>query len=115
MQGASDPFPGLYVSTTSLQSKVYTSGVCHNTDAESVSFIVLPGSSSLRTRLGAAIGDFGIVHYQNTLIYTTYADSGPSDKTGEGSVFAASANANKKNENKNTERNARGVRARARS
>jgi len=91
-QGASDPVPGNYITSTSLANKLYgPDRQCRFVDACKVSFIVIPNSASLRSELNVAIGDFGVVIYKNTLMYTMYADAGPADKLGEGSVFLLDA------------------------
>lgn len=80
--------PGNYITSTSLANKLYgPDRQCRFVDACKQSFIVIPNSASLRSDLNVAIGDFGVVVYKNTLLYTMYADAGPADKLGEGSVF----------------------------
>jgi hypothetical protein len=88
VQTSQDPVPGNYITSTSLANKLYgPDRQCRFADACKLSFIVIPNSSSLRADVNVAIGDFGIVVYKNTLIYTMYADAGPADKLGEGSIF----------------------------
>lgn len=90
IQSQSDPAPGYYISTTSLQDT--SKGVKdprRYVNAEAVNFFVLPG----RLRLGAKLGDFGVVirPATNTYDYAVYADAGPPLKIGEGSIALAAA------------------------
>jgi hypothetical protein len=90
IQSTSDPAPGFYVSTTSLED---TSKAVDDprryVDAESINFFVLPG----RLGLGARLGDFGVVirPSNNDYDYAVYADVGPASKIGEGSIALAAA------------------------
>ena len=88
IQTDSDPVPGFYISTTSLEDPN-----CDRKDprryvnAEAVNFIVLPG----RLGLGAKLGDFAAVIRPATgaYDYAVYADAGPANKIGEGSIALA--------------------------
>ena len=90
IQTASDPAPGFYISTTSLEDPN-----CDRKDprryvnAEAVNFIVLPG----RLGLGAKLGDFAVVLRPSTgaYDYAVYADVGPASKIGEASIALAAA------------------------
>ena len=90
IQSASDPAPGFYISTTSLEDTK-----CNKTDprryvnAEALNFIVLPG----RIGLGTKLGDFAVVIRPNTgaYDYAVYADVGPANKIGEASIALAAA------------------------
>lgn len=90
IQTASDPAPGFYISTTSLQDLN-----CDRKDprryvnAEALNFIVLPG----RIGLGVKLGDFAVVIRPATgaYEYAVYADVGPTNKIGEGSIALAAA------------------------
>ncbi|PYL14101.1 MAG: hypothetical protein DMF43_02630, partial [Verrucomicrobia bacterium] len=90
VQTDADPAPGFYVSTTSLEDPN-----CDQKDprryvnAEAVNFIVLPG----RLGLGAKLGDFAVVIRPATgaYDYAVYADVGPANKIGEGSIAVAAA------------------------
>jgi len=90
IQTDTDPAPGFYVSTTSLEDPN-----CDRKDprryvnAEAVNFIVLPG----RLGLGAKLGDFAVVIRPATGVYdyAVYADVGPASKIGEGSIALAAA------------------------
>ena len=87
-QTDTDPAPGFYISTTSLEDPN-----CDRKDprryvnAEAVNFIVLPG----RVGLGAKLGDFAVVIRPATrdYDYAVYADVGPASKIGEGSIALA--------------------------
>lgn len=90
IQGPSDPYPGMYVSTTSLVNSAYgTTNPLRYTNSETVPFYVLP--TALVSLGGIRIGDVGYVY--NTVTgqgcYAIYADSGPAGKLGEGSIFLA--------------------------
>lgn len=90
VQTDTDPAPGLYISTTSLEDPN-----CDRKDprryvnAEAVNFIVLPN----RLGLGAKLGDFAVVMRPATgaYDYAVYADVGPASKIGEGSIALAAA------------------------
>jgi hypothetical protein len=90
IQTAADPAPGFYISTTSLEDPN-----CDRKDprryvnSEAVNFIVLPG----RLGLGAKLGDFAVVIRPATGVYdyAVYADVGPANKIGEGSIALAAA------------------------
>ena len=92
IQTAFDPAPGFYISTTSLEDPN-----CDRKDprryvnSEAVNFIVLPG----RLGLGAKLGDFAVVIRPAIGVYdydyAVYADVGPANKIGEGSIALAAA------------------------
>ena len=90
IQGANDPAPGFYVSTTSLQdtTKARTDPRRY-VDAASVPFIVLPSNG----RFGAALGDFCMVYNpaKQKLYGGVFADVGPKGMIGEASIAMASA------------------------
>ncbi len=91
LQTATDPYPGMYVSTTSLVNSnyVYTNPL-HYTNSETVPFFVLP--SPVVSSGNIHIGDIGYVY--NTVTgqgcFAIYADAGPSASLGEGSIYLAS-------------------------
>lgn len=90
LQGASDPYPGMYVSTTSLVNSSYgTTNPLRYTNSETVPFYVLP--TALVSLGGIHIGDIAYVY--NTVsglgCFAIYADSGPAGKLGEGSMYLA--------------------------
>jgi hypothetical protein len=90
IQSADDPAPGYYISTTSLEdsSKDPTDPLRY-VDSESINFFVLPGKLALKAKLG----DFGVVirPKTNAYDYAIYADSGPANKIGEGSIALAAS------------------------
>jgi hypothetical protein len=90
IQGQDDPFPGYYVSETALadRSKAVNDPARY-VDASRIPFIVLPGI--MARELGARVGDFAIVlNRRNAKIsYAIFADVGPFDRIGEGSMALA--------------------------
>lgn len=92
IQGPSDPYPGMYVSTTSLvQSGYSNSNPLRYVDSENIPFIALP--SALQSLANISMGD--LVYTRNTTNGNTsfayLADTGPGGKLGEGSIYLASA------------------------
>ena len=90
IQSSSDPAPGFYISTTSLEDTTKDrTDPRRYVDSESVNFFVLPG----RLGLGAKLGDFGVVirPSANDYDYAIFADVGPALKIGEGSISLAAA------------------------
>ena len=90
IQGSSDPYPGMYVSTTSLvQSGYSNTNPLHWTNSETVPFYVVP--VALKNLAGMTIGDVAYVYNTSNGMgcYAIYADSGPAGKLGEGSMFLA--------------------------
>ena len=90
IQGSGDPFPGMYVSTTSLVNSSYSStNPLRYANSETVPFFVLP--TAVVSLGGITIGDIAYVY--NTITgqgcYAIYADSGPAGKLGEGSIYLA--------------------------
>jgi Fungal chitosanase of glycosyl hydrolase group 75 len=87
IQGESDPFPGYYISCTSLsdQSKKFTDPTRY-VDASKIPYVVLP--NDLADRGGARLGDFAVVmNLRNgKSSYAIYADIGT---MGEGSIALA--------------------------
>jgi len=91
IQNASDPYPGMYVSTTSLVNSNYgNTNPLRYVDSENFPFIALP--SSLQSLANISKGD--IVYAKNisngNTSFAYLADTGPSGKLGEGSMFFAS-------------------------
>ncbi len=92
IQGPGDPYPGMYVSSTSLvQSGYSNSNPLRYVDSENIPFIALP--SALLSLANISLGD--LVYVRNTITGLTsfayFVDGGPSGKLGEGSMFLASA------------------------
>ncbi len=91
IQGSGDPFPGMYVSTTSLVNTSFPSTKpSHYVNSETVPFFVLP--SAVTTLGNIHLGDIGYVY--NTVTgqgcYAIFADGGPAGKLGEASIYLAS-------------------------
>ena len=90
IQSSSDPAPGFYISTTSLEdSSVDREDPRRYVNAESVNFFVLPS----KLGLGAKLGDLGVIIRpdQSDYDYAVYADVGPASKIGEASIALADA------------------------
>lgn len=86
VQSIRDPAPGYYISTTALGDPDYEeSEPEHWIDSERYPFAVLPGSHSN----GCKLGDLGFAYNARTddNMYFAYADIGPSDEIGEGSML----------------------------
>jgi hypothetical protein len=91
VQGESDPYPGYYVSMTSLTDSRYPhSDPRRYVDAEKVPYFVI-SRTLLPLVPGLRKGDLGYVfNTRNGLgSYALYADTGPADKLGEASVRLA--------------------------
>lgn len=90
IQGPDDPFPGYYVSSTALadHSKAVNDPARY-VDASKIPFLVLPGG--LARQLGTRPGDFAVVFNERNgrSSYAIFADVGPHDRIGEGSVALA--------------------------
>jgi hypothetical protein len=90
IQGPDDPYPGYYVSSTSLSD--WTKNANDPTryvDASRIPYIVLPEGIETQTR--AHLGDLAeVFNLQNgKSSHAIYADTGPADRIGEGSVSLA--------------------------
>jgi len=91
IQNSSAPYPGMYVSTTSLTDASFgATNPLRYVNSETVPFIVLP--SAVTSIGGISLGDIVYVHNStnNSGYYAVYADGGPSGKLGEGSIYLAS-------------------------
>lgn len=89
-QKSTDPYPGMYVSTTSLYNSAYvTTNPLRYTNSETIPFYVIP--SALKSLGGIQTGDVAYVY--NTTngkgCYAILADIGPAGKLGEGSIYLA--------------------------
>lgn len=99
VQGARDPAPGFYISMTSLEdSSKKTQDPKRYVDSETIPYFVLPSDRTF----GAGLGDFGVVvnPLNKKICGCVFADIGPDDEIGEGSISLAKAlgiNANPKN------------------
>jgi hypothetical protein len=90
IQKATDPYPGYYVSQTSLFDERFPiTDPLRYVNAEKVPYIVLPPQLSALT--GAQIGDFAYVYNTQSKIgsFAIFADEGPDELLGEGSIFLA--------------------------
>jgi Fungal chitosanase of glycosyl hydrolase group 75 len=90
IQTNSDPAPGFYVSTTSLQdSSMDRADPRRYVNAEAINFFVLPR----RFGLGTKLGDFGVIIRpdESDYDYAMYADVGPAGQIGEASIAVASS------------------------
>jgi len=90
IQGPGDPYPGMYVSTTSLVNSSYAvTNPLRYTNSETVPYYVLP--SALVSLGGIRIGDVAYVYNTQTGqgCFAIYADTGPAGKLGEGSIYLA--------------------------
>lgn len=92
-QGAADPAPGFYVSTTSLVDATRRERDPRRyVDASVIPYLVLPSSVTRKT--GARPGDFGFVmnRRNNKQSFAIFGDgSGDQDRVGEGSIALAEA------------------------
>jgi hypothetical protein len=90
VQGPDDPAPGYYVSMTALEDRTKAVSDPHRyVNANEIPFLVLPFDQ----RGGARLGDFGVVvnRANGPLAYAIFADLGPRDHIGEGSIALAEA------------------------
>jgi hypothetical protein len=90
LQEADDPAPGYYVSGTSLQDSTKSDGDQKRyVNSEAIPFYVLPRKIDIPME----IGDFGFVvnRSNNASSGCIFADVGPEDSIGEGSIALAEA------------------------
>ena len=90
IQGPDDPFPGYYVSSTALSDRTKAANdPTRYVDASRIPYIVLP--EGIETQTGAHPGDLAeVFNLQNGKSSPAiYADTGPVDRIGEGSVALA--------------------------
>lgn len=90
IQGPGDPYPGMYVSTTSLVQYGYANtNPLRYVDSENIPFIVLP--SAVLSLGNISLGDLAYVRNtaNGTTSFAYFADGGPSGKLGEGSMYLA--------------------------
>jgi hypothetical protein len=84
-----EPFPGFYVSGTSLINPAYPQDSQYRyIDASAIPFIVLPGGHQNGAKLGDVCLCYNLVTGDNC--YGVFADTGPSSKIGEASMRMAS-------------------------
>ena len=90
LQGPGDPFPGYYVSTTALSDHTKSNhDPAKYVDAEKIPYIVLP--VGMNRELGARPGDFAFIQNlkNGKTSFAIFADVGPRDLIGEGSIALA--------------------------
>lgn len=90
VQTARDPAPGYYVSMTSLQNSAFPeTDPRRYVDASTVPYIALP--KAVTEAGGIALGDLVAVANQGNgkVAFAIYADRGPKNKLGEGSLYLA--------------------------
>ncbi len=91
VQGTTDPCPGMYISTTSLEHRQYASTDPRRyIDSETVAYVVCPGSLA-RKAAGAVLGCKVVVTNTRTekSIHAVCADIGPATHLGEASIRTA--------------------------
>jgi hypothetical protein len=94
IQGSTDPYPGYYISTTALfDSGFVKQDPRRYVDSTKIPYIVLPGNSDFRKVTGVKLGDFVVVYNTNNekLAFAIYADIGPKNQIGEGSIALSHA------------------------
>ncbi len=92
IQKQGDPYPGFFVSQTSLYDVRYEiTDPRRYVDAENIPYIVMP--DTLRSTMGAEIGDMAYVFNPATQksSFAIFADTGPEKLLGEGSIYLAKA------------------------
>lgn len=92
IQNARDPYPGYYVSGTSLQNQ--GSNACDPSryaNSNSIRYIALP--IAFRQHLNVSLGDFATVIHcaSGRVAHAVFADGGPKYALGEGSIALAQA------------------------
>ena len=96
VQRHGDPYPGFYVSKTTLVDDAVgdIAAPRRYVDARNVPYVVLPGGHKAEKALeglGAKPGDLAVVYNIRTrkMAAAVWAETGPSDKLGEGSIKLA--------------------------
>jgi peptidoglycan hydrolase-like protein with peptidoglycan-binding domain len=90
IQNSSDPAPGFYVSTTSLEDpREAVTKPSRYVDAAKIPYIVIPGGALGRARLGHPTIVLDV--FTGRRVKGIVADAGPRDKIGEASMFLAAA------------------------
>ena len=93
VQGQSDPAPGFYVSQTALvyRERPGRTDPRRYVDATRVPYVVLP--PQVRRSTGVRLGDFAFVWNRRNgkTAHAIFADIGPTDEIGEGSIALARA------------------------
>lgn len=89
IQGAADPRPGYFVSTTALRQPGQNARTPQaQLDSNTVPFAVIPGTWQSSGKPGPRLGDFGVAWRRSNGKLATFVvgDTGPRNKLGEGSV-----------------------------
>ncbi|MCX6218471.1 glycoside hydrolase family 75 protein [Spirosoma sp.] len=88
VQAQTDPAPGFFVSTTALiDPSKSVSDPKRYVNSETIPYIALPGKFSVDFKLGDIAC---VVNTKNKkMCFAIFADIGPADKIGEGSIFLA--------------------------
>jgi Fungal chitosanase of glycosyl hydrolase group 75 len=92
VQGAHDPAPGFYISTTALEDRTRrVTDPRRYVDASAIRYIVLPPRA--RDAAGIRLGDLATVRNRRSgkVAHAIFADIGPPAKLGEGSIALARA------------------------
>jgi len=92
IQGPHDPYPGYYISQTSLFDKTkQRTDPARYVNALAIPYIVLPSEPTLKESGRARLGDFAVVinARNRRLAFAIFADQGPKGKIGEGSIALA--------------------------
>lgn len=90
VQDSTDPFPGFYISTTSLfDGTKKETDPARYVNSDSILYVVIPNNTTLLAF--AKKGDFAYVENlrNGKTSYAIFADVGPKDKIGEGSMKLA--------------------------
>lgn len=90
LQGADDPYPGYYVSMTSLNDNRYPEDSPRRyVNSEKIPYFVLP--PAMLSITGTELGDIAYIYNQKNGkgCFAVFADVGPYDKIGEGSMYLA--------------------------
>ncbi len=92
VQKSTDPAPGFFVSPTSMYDSSYRlSDPRRYVNAQTTPYIVI--SEFLMKKIGAKVGDIGYAFNPKTgkSCFAIFADVGPNEKVGEGSIALAAA------------------------
>jgi len=88
IQSASDPAPGFYISKTSLEDKTKRyEDPNRYVNSETIPYIALPSNLSNNLKLGDIV--LVVNKANNKKYFAIYADWGPKNKLGEGSMYLA--------------------------
>lgn len=95
VQDNADPAPGYYVATTSLTNPGFPADrPSHYIDASTIPFLVLPGGRfrQFTSAKVLRLGDVGVAYNKlnGKFCFCQFAETGPADKIGEGSIALAS-------------------------